>query len=105
MPNIAKILATSTACVAVLAGCQTAPTVKTMDVNGARLPYVVQGRGVPVVFIHGAVSDYRTWDRQRAALAARGYQAISYTQRYFGPGPWVQGWPAFGIHTKVRSKI
>ena len=87
------------ACLAVLAGCQTAPRIKRMDVNGARLPYVEEGAGAPVVFVHGAVSDYRTWDRQRATLAAQGYRAISYTQRYFGTEPWGQGWPPFGTQT------
>ncbi|MEJ8847493.1 alpha/beta hydrolase [Variovorax rhizosphaerae] len=105
MPNIAKTLATAAACIAVLFGCQTVPTPRTMHVNGFELPYVVEGQGIPVVFIHGGVSDYRTWDRQRAALAARGYQAISYTQRYFGPEPWVQSWPAFGIQTHADDLV
>jgi len=30
-----------------------------MDVNGTRLPYIEQGRGAPVVLVHGAVSDLR----------------------------------------------
>jgi len=103
MPDIAKTIAV--ACLAVLTSCHTAPTVKTMAVNGTQLQYVAQGKGVPVVFIHGAVSDYRTWDRQRVALAAKGYQAISYTQRYFGPQPWGQGWPAFGIQTHADDLV
>lgn len=74
--------------------------VKYMDIGGnTRLPWVEQGRGAPVVFVHGAVSDYRTWDRQRAALAESGYRAISYTQRYFGTEPWGQNWPTFGVQT------
>lgn len=85
---------------AALAGCQTpssvAPAAKVLDVNGARLPYVEQGRGEPVVFVHGAISDHRTWDRQRAALGARGYRAISYTQRWFGTEPWGQDQPKPG---------
>ena len=92
------------ACLAALVGCQTPPTwtspaVKHMDVNGARLPYVEQGAGAPVVFVHGAVSDYRTWDPHRAALARHGYRAIAYTQRYFGTEPWGQNWPPFGVAT------
>jgi pimeloyl-ACP methyl ester carboxylesterase len=94
------------ACLAGLAGCQTPtasqspPAVKYMDIGGhTRLPWVEQGRGAPVVFVHGAVSDYRTWDRHRAALADSGYRAIAYSQRYFGTEPWGQNWPAFGVQT------
>ena len=93
-------------CLAALAGCHT-PTagvastpVKYMDIgDNTRLPWVEQGRGAPVLFVHGAVSDYRTWDRHRAALDDSGYRAISYTQRYFGTEPWEQNWPAFGVQT------
>ena len=94
---------------AALIGCETSPggpaAVKTMDVNGARLPYVEEGSGEPVVFVHGAVSDHRTWDRQRAALARHGYRAVSYTQRYFGTEPWGQNWPAFGVKTHSEDLV
>ena len=93
-------------CLAALVGCHTpaagvaSTPVKYMDIGGnTRLPWVEQGRGEPVLFVHGAVSDYRTWDRQRAALADSGYRAIAYTQRYFGTEPWGQNWPAFGVQT------
>jgi pimeloyl-ACP methyl ester carboxylesterase len=93
-------------CVVLLASCQTPSTglsgtsaVKIMDVNGAPLAYIEQGRGEPVVFVHGGIADYRLWDRQRAALAADGYRAIAYTQRYFGTAPWSPGWPPFGEQT------
>lgn len=78
------------------------PTVKTMDVNGARLAYVEQGQGAPVVFVHGAVSDYRTWNRQRESVA-RHYRAISYSQRYFGSEPWSDDWPKFSINTHAAD--
>lgn len=86
-----------------LAACQTAPSnppsaVKYMLANGARLPYVEQGKGTPVVFVHGAVSDHRTWARQREAVSAR-YRAIAYTQRYFGTEAWDKNGPKFGAQT------
>ena len=104
-PTSFRLAVVGAACVVLLAGCQTPSTglsaaaVKTMDVNGARLAYVEQGRGEPVVFVHGAIADYRIWDRQRAALAADGYRAIAYTQRYFGTAPWRPEWPPFGEQT------
>jgi len=91
------------ACLAALAGCQTPPAsttgVKYMDVNGARLPYLEQGSGAAVILVHGAVSDLRTWNPHREALANSQYRAISYTQRYFGTEPWGTSWPAFGVQT------
>ncbi|MEJ8852282.1 alpha/beta hydrolase [Variovorax rhizosphaerae] len=94
---------------AALAGCGTAPPatarVQYMEVNGARLPYVDEGRGAPVLLVHGALADYRTWDRQCTALAAEGFRAISYTQRYFGTEPWTPSWPPFGTQTHVDDLV
>lgn len=91
------------ACFAALAGCGTAPPATTrvqyMEVNGARLPYVDEGRGAPVLLVHGGLGDYRTWNRQRTALAAEGFRAISYSLRYFGTEPWTPNWPPFGVQT------
>lgn len=63
------------------------PTAKQMMVNGVTLPYIEQGQGTPVVFVHGAFSDLRAWEPQREAVAAH-YRFIAYTQRYFGTKPW-----------------
>ena len=96
-------IAAFAATAALLAACQTSPgsapsSVKYMAANGARLPYVEQGQGTPVVFVHGAVSDHRTWERQRDVVSAN-YRAISYTQRYFGTEPWDKSGPKFGEQT------
>jgi pimeloyl-ACP methyl ester carboxylesterase len=48
--------------------------------------------------VHGAASDLRTWDRQRAALAAH-YRTIAFTQRYYGTAPWPADWPQYRIGT------
>ena len=102
MPKYLKLVLWAI-CVAAFSACQTAPggapsAVKYMPANGARLPYVEQGQGTPVVFVHGAVSDHRTWERQREAVSTR-YRAISYTQRYFGTEPWDKAGPKFGVQT------
>ncbi|MEZ5426457.1 MAG: alpha/beta hydrolase [Pyrinomonadaceae bacterium] len=57
--------------------------VKRVEVNGADIKYIERGTGEPVVFIHGAVSDHRTWLAQIEELSA-GYRAISYSRRYHG---------------------
>ncbi len=60
-----------------------APAVKKMPVAGTTITYLEQGTGTPVVFVHGAFSDHRTWEPQREPVAKR-YRFIAIDQRYFG---------------------
>jgi pimeloyl-ACP methyl ester carboxylesterase len=53
-------------------------------VNGVDLAYVEQGRGEPVLFVHGGVSDYRAWDQQMNAFGA-GFRAIAVSCRGYWP--------------------
>ena len=55
-----------------------------LAVNGAELAYVDQGQGVPVVFVHGALGDYRTWNAQLKPFVLR-YRVIAYSRRYHHP--------------------
>jgi pimeloyl-ACP methyl ester carboxylesterase len=57
------------------------------QVNGTSLKYIEQGDGVPVVFVHGSMTDQRVWEKQRPAIT-KGYRYIAYNQRYFGKEPW-----------------
>lgn len=54
--------------------------VKKVEINGTHLSYIEKGSGEPVVFIHGAISDFRTWADQFEALSAD-YRVISYSRR------------------------
>jgi len=42
------------------------------------------GDGTPVVFVHGGLSDLRTWDKQLEAISAS-HRTISYSRRYARP--------------------
>lgn len=53
------------------------------DVNDFRLAYQAEGAGVPIVLVHGAVTDRRFWRPQLAGLASR-HRCIALDQRYFG---------------------
>ena len=57
---------------------------KAVRVNGVQLHYVEQGRGIPVIFIHGGLDDYRAWNDQVGAFAQH-YHAIAYSRRYNYP--------------------
>lgn len=56
----------------------------TVEVNGATLAYRETGTGEPVVFVHGGLSDLRTWQQQLPAIG-ESYRAISYSRRYARP--------------------
>ena len=58
--------------------------IKQVEVNGTNLAYVEKGIGEPVVFIHGAVSDYRTWLEQFDEFSKH-YRVISYSRRFHQP--------------------
>ncbi len=53
--------------------------------DGVTLHYIEQGRGEPVVFVHGLTGDYSVWQRQVEAFAEEGFRAIAYSRRYNHP--------------------
>ena len=57
---------------------------RTAKVNGTTLAYREEGEGEPVVFVHGSISDLRTWEQQLPAVG-RSYRAISYSRRFARP--------------------
>jgi len=62
------------------------PTGQTFDTNGVKIWYFVQGRGVPVVLIHGWLSFARiNWVLPgTSALLAKDYQVIALDMRGHG---------------------
>lgn len=60
---------------------------KKIFVNGVELSYVERGCGDPVVFVHGSLSDFRTWSLQVRPFS-RLYRVISYSLRYHYPNQW-----------------
>ncbi len=58
--------------------------IKTAKVNGTALAYREQGEGEPVVFVHGGLSDLRTWEQQLPAVG-RSCRAITYSRRFARP--------------------
>ena len=69
------------------AGTSEPPQVKQFRVNGVDLAYIDQGKGVAVVFVHGAAGDWRSWDFMRPYVAEN-YRFISYSRRYHYPNQW-----------------
>ena len=74
------------------------PEVQHARVNDVDFPYLDYSHGVPVVLVHGAPGDHRSWEGQREAVAER-YRFIAPTQRYFGTGPWPDDGAGFSMAT------
>src|SRR4029434_1137617 len=51
-----------------------------LHVHGVDLPYLDQGTGAPVVFVHGSFSDLRFWEPQRQAVAQQ-YRFIALDRK------------------------
>lgn len=55
-----------------------------LEMDGARLAYMDQGRGTPVVLVHGSLGDYRTWERQVGPFS-RSRRVIVPSRRFHWP--------------------
>lgn len=84
---LAVVLVMSGGLALLLAQNEAPPQTRQLRANGVDLSYVEQGKGAPVVFVHGAVGDLRLWEPQRQAVASR-HRFIAYTYRYHGAAPW-----------------
>ena len=72
------------------------PAFKTVAIgNGVTLHYAEQGTGVPVIFVHGSLSNYGYWKPQVGPFAEH-YRVIAYSRRYNRPNdnPPVTGYSA-----------
>ena len=61
----------------------------TADIGDTKLAYHEEGRGEPVVFVHGTLGDLRVWQAQ-IPFFARTHRAIAYSRRYAAPNPDIE---------------
>ena len=54
------------------------------EINGARFAYQERGKGTPVVFVHGGISDLTIWEPLLERVS-RNHRAIAYSRRYAWP--------------------
>jgi non-heme chloroperoxidase len=89
-PHLRWILVTASALLAGLpllsAGQQDRPPKlqKVPVSDGVELHYVERGKGVAILFVHGSLGDYSTWDGQLGRFAET-FRAIAYSRRYNYP--------------------
>jgi pimeloyl-ACP methyl ester carboxylesterase len=92
--KLVVIIVTVTICVTGAAEPDT--VMRSVRVNGVELHYIDRGRGDSVVFVHGALDDYRMWEPE-LELFAQHYRVIDYSRRYNFPnenGPPGDGYSA-----------
>src|SRR5262245_37458925 len=91
-------------CLLIPSQATSGPIAKEVEVNGVRLPYVEQGTGEAIVFVHGVLSDLRSWEPVRERISGE-YRYIAYTQRYFGTGPWRDEGQNFSVATHADDLV
>lgn len=69
---------------AVAASAPAALEARVVRVGDVELHYVEKGKGIPVIFVHGSVDDYRSFESQLEPLSQR-YRVIAYSRRYNFP--------------------
>ncbi len=76
------------------------PQVKIRKVNGYSTEYLDLGSDEPIVFVHGAISDYRAWADFELPISKR-QRYIAYSRRCFGSQPDTCSQPPVNFQTYV----
>ena len=75
-----------------------------IKVNGFNLEYKDVGKGIPIVFVHGSISDYRAWSHYQNPIS-EDHRFISYSLRYAGSQSWPDEGENYGIDTDADDLI
>jgi non-heme chloroperoxidase len=62
-------------------------TPRPIEINGTTLHYREEGAGKAVLFVHGGLSDLRTWGPQMEPFGEQ-YRAVAYSRRAYYPNPF-----------------
>ena len=71
---------------------------RSATLNGTEIRFAEIGTGDPVVLIHGAITDHRSWQPHRAELGQH-VRAIMPDLRYCGTGPWEDAGGRYSVQT------
>ena len=82
----------------------TLPRAKVTHVNGVDIEYLDVGSGEPVVFVHGAFNDYRTWGHYLVPVSEK-HRYVSYSRRYFGTQDWQDSGDQYSVNTFAEDLI
>ena len=76
-------------------------TARHITVEGTSLRYIDEGRGPPIVFLHGLGASMYAWRKNLAPVAAAGYRVIAFDNRGFG----FSGKPATGYDKASYARL
>ncbi len=82
----------------------TLPRAKVLKLNGTNIEYLDVGHGDPILFVHGAFNDYRTWGHYLVPVSEN-HRYISYSRRYFGTQEWKDNGKNFSVDTFSNDLI
>jgi pimeloyl-ACP methyl ester carboxylesterase len=73
-----------------------------MKINDYVFELIEKGKGETVVFVHGSVSDYRTWQKQQEAFSKR-YRTISYSRRFHWPNEQISEHEDYSMYQHMED--
>jgi len=76
-----------------------------VETNGIRMHYIEQGKGFPVLLLHGFPELWYSWRYQIPALASAGFRAIAPDLRGYGETDNPEGIEAYDIHHLVGDMV
>lgn len=85
-------------------GCQGSvfSQIKKININGAEINYIDTGIGPPVIFVHGGMEDYRTWEAQIDSFP-RQYRVIAYSRKFNFPNQNTEEVNDFSAETEAND--
>ena len=75
---------------------------KQVNANEAIFNYTDKGSGEPIVFVHGGLEDYRTWDAQIDTFS-KSYRIITYSRRFNFPNQNTKEVKTFSAITEAED--
>jgi non-heme chloroperoxidase len=79
-------------------------SLKYITINDTELAYTEQGKGEPVILVHGGLGDYRTWAAQMTPLS-KSFRVIAYSRRYHFPNKWVGDASDYSLKLHAKDLI
>jgi pimeloyl-ACP methyl ester carboxylesterase len=73
-----------------------------IDMNGYRFAFAEKGTGDPIIFIHGSVSDYRTWSRQQEEIG-KFYHTFAYSRRFHWPNEKISDHDDYSMEQHIED--
>ena len=73
-----------------------------MKINDYVFEFIEKGKGETVVFVHGSVSDYRTWHKQQEEFS-KYYHTISYSRRFHWPNKLILEQEDYSMYQHVED--